>query len=180
MRYFVNQFPNLVEATAHIDKHKWRDTAVQLMKSVLQRIPATFKNCDGGLYVGIAGVAYTLYQLSNVNDLSEHHQEYLKAAEEYISVALGYSQSKQCRDPPASFLLGTAGVYAVASAIHQRTGDAATSQTLANKYADLSSLLLSGDQAKRHDAKIYDELFVGRAGYLCGALFMEKALGRKV
>lgn len=66
-----------------------------------------------------------------------------------------------------AFLSGNAGVYAVAAVIFHSAGDTKHFKKYLDKYLDLAKI------CKSSSLDIDDnELFVGRAGYLCGALWL--------
>lgn len=81
---------------------------------------------------------------------------------------MNFRYEKRTKHLP-SFILGNGGVYAVASAIFQASGDNNSSAMYRDKYLRVGQICKSpflecGD----------DELFVGRAGYLCGAIWLAK------
>ena len=47
----------------------------------------------------------------------------LTRARNYMDVSLSYTLGKQNRDPPASFLLGGAGVFAVGALLYHEIGN---------------------------------------------------------
>jgi len=77
------------------------------------------------------------------------------------------------RDPTAAFLLGPAGAYAVGSLVYADTAQTAASIELREKYRALAAACQPVN-ALRHGS---DELFVGRAGYICGALLLNRKFG---
>lgn len=71
------------------------------------------------------------------------------------------------------FLLGKAGVYAVGAVLGKVSGnESLMKQCLAN-YARVAPICKSLDFLKCGS----DELFVGRAGYLLGAVWLHEQLG---
>jgi len=98
MRYFANKLADFVAGSrVTVDKQLWTGVINSLVDQVVQGQPPTFKNCDGGLYVGCAGVAYMLYYLAQAEVLAEKRQELLTRARNYTDVALSYAGSKHCR-----------------------------------------------------------------------------------
>ena len=175
MRYFVNKLADFAAGShANLDKSRWRTAVLGSLDSIIKGQPPTFKNCDGGLYVGCSGIAYMFYYLANSENFAEQKQELLTRARNYIDVSLSYCESKQNRDPAAAFLLGNGGVYAVASLIYADIGEKSKSDELNRKYLALSSVC----QPVNYLPSGSDELFVGRAGYLCGAVLLNKKFGQ--
>lgn len=86
----------------------------------------------------------------------------------YMSYFLGNSR----HDEP-SFLLGKAGHYAVGAVLGHVTGNQQLTDECVHRYVSAADICKPIDFF-RHGG---DELFVGRAGYLCGALWMQQKLG---
>lgn len=72
--------------------------------------------------MGCAGVAYMFYYLAQSEPLAHMRDDLMTKARNYMDVSLSYSLGKRCRDPPASFLLGGAGVFAVGALIYYDLG----------------------------------------------------------
>lgn len=148
---------------------------VATVDKVLKKIPVDISDCDGGLYDGPAGVAYMLYHVSECPLFSEHRDVYLKRAKQIIDVSVRYVDAEPDKNMRAAFLLGGAGIYAVAAMIYKSLGLADFVKPL-TKFRNLwevcapISFLECGS----------DELFVGRAGYLCAALVLKQKLGIEV
>lgn len=178
MRYFVNRLTDYAPGVASavlVDTVYWKEATRRLIDSILKHLTPTLDNCDGGLYVGCAGVAYALYYLSVSEPFADLKDPLLAKAREYIDVAVGYTKKKS-RDPETAFLLGSAGVWAVGSVICDATGDPDAAKDLRARYR-----AVAGDVVPikflRHGS---DELFVGRAGYLCGARFLNHVYDREI
>jgi len=77
------------------------------------------------------------------------------------------------------FICGDAGVNAVAAASYRQFGQS-DHKKLARTY--LERFQNGVAECKPIDSAEHgeDELFVGRAGYLCGVLWLEKIFGRKI
>uniref|UniRef100_A0A672GY88 LanC-like protein 3 n=1 Tax=Salarias fasciatus TaxID=181472 RepID=A0A672GY88_SALFA len=140
---------------------------------ILKKVPVD--DCDGGLYDGPAGVAYMLYHVSECPLFSEQRELYLQAAKRIIDVSVRYVDAEPDKNMRAAFLLGGAGIYAVAALIYKSLGSADFVKPL-TKFRNLwevcapISFLECGS----------DELFVGRAGYLCAALVLKQRLGMEI
>lgn len=175
MRFFPNLFQDFVPGTrVHIDKEHWVNQVSQIAESVVQGMPATHDNCDGGLYVGNAGIAYMFYWLSQNDAFKDMRPAYLEHAIAYAKVSQEYV--KNANRDQASFILGEAGVHAISCLIRQAAGDANTADKFAQKYAKLADICLPMNFLRCGS----DELFVGRAGYLCGVLNLSKQLGKQI
>ncbi|CAI9736988.1 3 [Octopus vulgaris] len=178
MRYFPNT-NNDVESGSlvTINKKKWIDSIENIVKLIINKMPASsLENCDGGLYVGNAGVAYMLYCLTKSDALGDELKKYCaEQCRVYFDAALNFAESTNDRDPAVSFLLGKAGVYSVGTAISSLNGDQAQVERFINEYISL------GELCKPIIIFPYgsDELFVGRAGYLFGSFFINNVLQRE-
>uniref|UniRef100_A0A667YKC5 LanC-like protein 3 n=1 Tax=Myripristis murdjan TaxID=586833 RepID=A0A667YKC5_9TELE len=144
---------------------------IATVDKILKKVPLDSSDCDGGLYDGPAGVAYMLFHVSECALFSEQRDAYLKTAKQIIDVSVRYVDAEQDKNMRAAFLLGGAGIYAVAAMIYKSMGLADFVKPL-TKFRNLwevcapISFLECGS----------DELFVGRAGYLCAALVLKQKL----
>lgn len=77
------------------------------------------------------------------------------------------------RSEEAAFLLGKAGHYAVGAVLGKYTGNQQLTDECLQRFNAAANVCKPLDFF-RHGA---DELFVGRAGYLCGALWLQQKLG---
>lgn len=152
-----------------------RAAVVATVERVLKTVPADISDHDGGLYDGPAGVAYMLYHVGECPLFAEHRDAYLRTAKQIIDASARYADAEPDKNMRAAFLLGGAGVYAVAAMIYKSLGLADFVKPL-TKFRNLwevcapISFLECGS----------DELFVGRAGYLCAALVLRQKLGIEV
>lgn len=171
MRHFVNQLPDFLSGSRiHIDHVYFKNAVAELLKQIVEGMPPTFDNCDGGLYVGCAGVAYMFYYLAKSDVFADMREDLLTRARNYTEVSLSYATSKRNRDPPAAFLLGSAGVYATGGLVYSALQQKQASDELLKKYLALGSVCQPIDYLDCGS----DELFVGRAGYLCGAMTLNQ------
>uniref|UniRef100_A0A3B5MP28 LanC-like protein 3 n=1 Tax=Xiphophorus couchianus TaxID=32473 RepID=A0A3B5MP28_9TELE len=127
---------------------------VAKIDKILKKIQVDISDCDGGLYDGPAGVAYMLYHVSECPLFSEQRDVYLKTPDQNMR---------------AAFLLGGAGIYAVAAMIYKSLGLADFVKPL-TKFRNLWEVCAPINFLECGS----DELFVGRAGYLCAALVLNK------
>ncbi|XP_061698162.1 lanC-like protein 3 [Syngnathoides biaculeatus] len=150
---------------------------VATLDRILQKVPlfSDQDECDGGLYDGPAGVAYMLYHVSECPLFSERRDAYLKAAKRIIDVSVRHADAEPDRSMRAAFLLGGAGVYAAAAMIYRSLGLADFVKPL-TKFRNLWEVC-----APVHFLECgSDELFVGRAGYLCAALVLKQKLAIEI
>lgn len=148
---------------------------VATVDKVLKKIPVDISDCDGGLYDGPAGVAYMLYHVGECPLFSDHRDVYLKTAKQIIDASVKYVDAEPDKNMRAAFLLGGAGVYAVAAMIYKSLGLADFVKPL-TKFRNLWEVCAPINFLECGS----DELFVGRAGYLCGALVLKQKLGIEV
>uniref|UniRef100_A0A3B3QCT2 LanC-like protein 3 n=1 Tax=Paramormyrops kingsleyae TaxID=1676925 RepID=A0A3B3QCT2_9TELE len=139
------------------------------IEKIMKKVPVDSSECDGGLYDGPAGVAYMLYYVSECPLFSKQRDTYLKNAKQIIDVSVKYVDREQDKNLRVAFLLGGAGIYAVATMVYKAMGFSDFVKPL-TKFRNLwevcapISFLECGS----------DELFVGRTGYLCAALLLKQ------
>ncbi|KAL0820628.1 hypothetical protein ABMA28_006465 [Loxostege sticticalis] len=167
VRYFQNPFEDYQPgAELMIMKDDINRQITDHVKSITKRLQPTRKNVDGGLYVGVTGVAFMFHYLSKNPLLSENKRQYLEKAMEYLKPALETSAGDK-----TSFLLGDAGTYALAAVLMKELGDEQY-QDMLKMYKSLYNQFLNPKFLKCGG----DEFFVGRAGYLAGALWCSREL----
>ena len=178
MRYFENKLPDFnPESPVQVDKAKWHDNIIAIVKTIVERMPPDPSTCDGSLYVGNAGVGYMLWYLANHEDFKIERNEYREQAMMYVKVNLDCAKRGGfSRDPQAAFVLGQAGVVALSALVYKAVGDEKMSQKYVNYYADLAEACKKIDFFRNGS----DELLVGRAGYLSGVLTLQQKIGGKV
>lgn len=179
MRFFQNKLADFVpEKPVSIDKSKWHDNVVAIVKTIVERMPPDPSTCSDGLYVGNLGVGYMLYYLATHESFQNERQEYLEQAFVYAKVNSEYiGRGGMKSSPPSSFILGQAGVWALNSMLFKTVGDEKSSDRYSAQYAQLSEYCKKIDFFGRNGS---DELFVGRAGYLSGILALQQKIGKKV
>ncbi|KAJ6667629.1 hypothetical protein lerEdw1_016750 [Lerista edwardsae] len=133
--------------------------------------------CQGGLYSGVAGVAYMLYHVAQCPLFSQARDSYLRLAKQLVDACVRYEEGwgEGDADTRTAFLLGGAGVYAVAALVYQALGLPDWARPL-GKFRELCDLYVPITFLECGS----DELFVGRAGYLCAALVLKQKLGLEV
>lgn len=137
---------------------------------------AAASSCQGGLYGGVAGVAYMLYHVSQSPLFAGARERYLRSAKRLIDAcARAEEWGEPDADTRAAFLLGGAGVYAVATLVYHALGRSDYVQPL-GKFRSLCAVCAPVSFLECGS----DELFVGRAGYLCAALVLKQKLAQEV
>lgn len=171
VRYFQNPFEDYkLGATTLINREDLTHQIDEYLKNITKHLVPSRKTVDGGLYVGITGVAYMFYCLSQNSFLTDKKSVLLQKGVEYIKPALETSAGDK-----TSFLLGDAGTYAVAIVLYHEIGDEQSCEllksfkSLYNSYLHPKFLKCGGD-----------ELFVGRAGYLAGVLWISRELKAEI
>lgn len=129
-------------------------------------------DCDGGLYVGLGGVGYMLWYAST----KLHNKDYLSTAQKFLTKNAAYYKSGGRLRPSESlgFLLGKPGIDAVLAVLSQEMG--IDNSTHLNAFKGCAEPLLQPDPLGRGS----DEMLVGRAGYILGALWLKDCLGTEV
>ncbi|XP_064627723.1 lanC-like protein 3 [Lineus longissimus] len=176
VRYFKNNLGDFVcgrsahEVEGDIDRSYWKKIIKSTVDTILKGQPPRKPGSggDGGLYVGVAGVAYMYYYVAQCEVFSSERYDYLNTARDYIEVALESAVVE--KHDEHSFLLGGAGAYAVGSIIFKALGQQDVATKLVNDYARLAKKVVPLNFLRCGS----DELFVGRAGYLCGALALTR------
>ncbi|OWJ99106.1 LANCL3 [Cervus elaphus hippelaphus] len=137
---------------------------------------AAASSCQWGLYGGVAGVAYMLYHVSQSPLFAGARERYLRSAKRLIDAcARAEEWGEPDADTRAAFLLGGAGVYAVATLVYHALGRPDYVQPL-GKFRALCAVCAPVSFLECGS----DELFVGRAGYLCAALVLKQKLAQEM
>lgn len=123
-RYFINTMQDhAIGENVTIMESQWRTKILQTLQEICRGQPPLEADGDGGLYVGVGGVAFMFYHLSQSDVLTDRRDELLCRGLEYATAAIKYVE-KQREDPgqKSALLLGDAGVHAVAAAIYLALG----------------------------------------------------------
>ena len=59
-----------------------------LLQIIHKNCPPTPENCEGGVYVGTAGIAYSFYHVAMSGAFEENREQFLNTAEKYIKVCV--------------------------------------------------------------------------------------------
>lgn len=171
VRYFPNTYEDLKSgALLAIENTEIIPQINDHVANITKRLQPSRNNVDGGLYVGVTGIALMFYRLSKNPVLSENREIYLEKGLEYLQPALEKSAGDK-----TSFLLGDAGTYAVATVLKKESGKGNYMDTL-EQYQGLYNQYLHPKFLKCGG----DEFFVGRAGFLAGALWLQRELKTQV
>ena len=183
-RYFTNHLHDFdTNLTKEAIQSNYKSDIIQeidnIVGLIVSRVKADPRAEDGGLYVGLSGIAYGLFYTSQSSHLTAESRELCRTtAGKNLEASLEYcckkSETKNCTG--AAFLLGHLGVYAFAAVFYERTGDTAKSEEYVKKFVSLHKMCKPVDFL----ACGGDELLVGRAGYLCGALYLQQELGENI
>ncbi|CAL8267124.1 unnamed protein product [Lota lota] len=150
-------------------------TVIATVDNILKRVPLDSGDYDGGLYDGPAGVAYMLFHVTECALFSEQRDAYLKTAKQIIDASVRHVDADRDINTRAAFLLGGAGIYAVAAMIYKAMGLAEFVKPL-TKFRNLWEVCAPINFLECGS----DELFAGRAGYLCAALVLKQKLGLEI
>ena len=184
-RYFVNEYCVHEEMIASCVTSMRRNiydsqcAAKINLRKILQRIvdkePPERAETDGGLYVGASGISYAFLRLAEHNLLKAETDKHLSLAEHYLRSSLAMVQRHGTRSG-TGFLLGDWGILAVGAVLATVQGDEKTASEFVKRY------IATGVRCKEVNFLKCgsDEFFVGRAGYLYGALWLNHTMKKVV
>lgn len=119
-RYFVNTLQDYrVGYEAFADKN-WHSQIQQTVKIITDGQKTSVKAAAGGLYVGVAGIGYMFYHMSLSPTFVGERCKLLEKGLEYIQPALEYAERNKSQK--SAFLVGNAGIYAIAAAVYHTLG----------------------------------------------------------
>ncbi|GFS71219.1 lanC-like protein 3 [Nephila pilipes] len=174
-RYFINKLNDSVGAFVEIPKIDIKNLCMRYVEYIFSQ-KSTKDQVDGGLYVGSSGIGYMCYYLSQHQQFTEKKQEFLEKSLYYMKQSLDDANLPRNRDMLSAFLLGGSGTYAVAAALMKALGKEKESGVYLQQYISFGDMCVDPDYLGIGS----DELLVGRAGYLCGVLFLQKIFGSEV
>ncbi|VEN57357.1 unnamed protein product, partial [Callosobruchus maculatus] len=173
VRYFPNPKPDYQQETGtpSIPKEDLKNNLSEILDKITSHIKPIEKNGGNGIYLGTGGIAYMYYHLSKIPTLEAERSDFLNKAVEYLKPALMVASctAHKKKDVP-SFILGNCGIYAVAAAVFNATGDESQCKQFIQMYYEAATICKDFNFLSCGS----DELFVGRAGYVLGALWMAK------
>jgi len=168
-RYFKNVFSDCQEVDPSTSYDFWKDNVNHLIECISQN---TSSFSDNDLYTGTTGIAYMFYHLSTSEGFKNNSTALLNKAVA-VSRLMGHNLSEKYS---SQFICGNAGVNAVNAAIYHQIGDEKTAEMYLEFFKNGLAICKPINFFKPGG----DELFVGRAGYLFGLLWLEKVFSRKI
>lgn len=169
-RYFPNKSPDYqgCESSAEVLQEFTKTFVEKIVQDIEKSIQPTKKTAQEGLYLGTTGISYMYYHLSKNPAFIPQRTRYLTKALQYLAPAIEISKQSSKLDIP-SFILGNCGIYAVASVIYHAFNNKTQSDHFRQLYQDAANICKEPNFLNCGS----DELFVGRAGYILGALWLE-------
>jgi len=168
-RYFKNVLLDGQEVDSNTSHDFWKDNVYRLVECISQN---TALSSDNDLYTGTTGIAYMFFHLSTSEGLKNESAALLNKAVA-VSRLMGHNLSEKCS---CQFICGDAGVNAVNAAICHQIGDEKTAKMYLERFKNGLAVCKPINFFKPGG----DELFVGRAGYLYGILWLEKVFNKKI
>ncbi|XP_043393966.1 lanC-like protein 3 isoform X2 [Chelonia mydas] len=136
-RCFANRFGDYAGSLPAGQRH---EAVVPWVASTIERILQQVPPLEGG--GGLAGVAYMLHHAARCPLLAPARDTYLRAARRLVDACVRYEEERgePDADTRAAFLLGGAGVYAVAALVYQALGLPDFGRLL-GRFRELSQML---------------------------------------
>ncbi|KAF5280888.1 hypothetical protein FQR65_LT03037 [Abscondita terminalis] len=157
LRYFPNTLKDCgVSNNLEMSEDHVKSEVNNMIDNIVKNLKPVELNAEDGLYLGTAGISYIVF----IENAMQYLEPSLVVAQKYAS---------NVKDVP-SFLLGNCGIYAIAAVLYNITKK--------NEQCDYYKQLFyeAGNTCKEMNFLDCgsDELFVGRAGYICAALWLAK------
>ncbi|CAH1710194.1 unnamed protein product [Aphis gossypii] len=168
-RYFDNVFSDGQEVSPNMYYDFFKQNVHTLMEDISLN---TSLSPDNDLYTGTTGIAYMYYHLATSERFKNDSPILLNKAVEVSRLMRQNSSEKYS----SQFICGDAGVNAVNAAIFHKIGDDKTAEMYLEHFKNGLAVCKPINFFKPGG----DELFVGRAGYLFGLLWLEKVFNRKI
>jgi hypothetical protein len=122
-RYFINTLQDYQLGYETFAGKNWNSKIQKTVNIITDRQKPSVKAADGGLYVGVAGIGYMFYHMSLSPTFVGEKSKLLEKGLEYIRSALAYAESnKRDKSQISAFVLGNAGIYAIAAAVYHAVG----------------------------------------------------------
>ncbi|CAH0559452.1 unnamed protein product [Brassicogethes aeneus] len=174
LRYFINAYPDYnvnSDGIPDVPREELKLKVNEIINRIVDKVQAIEKNAGDGLYLGTAGISYMYYHLSKNIIFREEQTDLLGEAVKFLKPAINVAtyNTRHPADLP-SFVLGNCGIYAVSAAIYEALGDSNTSKLFVQLYQETGRVCREPKFLNCGS----DELFVGRAGYVLGALWLSK------
>lgn len=168
-RYFENIFSDSHESVLNSSYDFWKDKVKSLMECVAQNAFSSTKNT---LYTGTTGIAYMFYRLAIADEYKNNSLFFLNKAIQILKLKENNYEQKRV----SQFMSGDAGVNAVNAVIYHLVGNAGMAKMYLDRFKNGIAKCKSTSSLEPGE----DELFVGRAGYLFGVLWLEKVFGKTI
>ncbi|BHF59909.1 LanC-like protein 3 [Sparganum proliferum] len=138
---------------------------------------------DGCLYTGCIGIAWAAIRVARTAGTNpEVATRLLQDARQLVEQTLHCAAQdagggrRADREQQLAFLVGLPGVWLVAATLYHHLGLMAERNKYITKYAELSPHFVPESVFPQGS----DELFIGRAGYLCGLYELQQTTGEEV
>lgn len=170
-RYFPNLFSDSQDIILNFTYHAIMKNKTHSLERCVNKNAPSSSYTD--LYTGTSGIAFMYYCLAT----SDHYdtlmrETFLKKAVEILKLKeYKFNEKKSCQ-----FICGDAGVNAIHAAVYHIIGDEKTSEIYVENFKRGLTICKPIDFYMPGG----DELFVGRAGYLYGVLWLEKQIGQQI
>lgn len=166
-RYFKNTLSDSEGAISNLSYEFWKDKVNYLVECISLNASLSTEET---LYTGTSGIAYMFYHLATSDKFKNESEMFLNKAITVLQLKGNQFHLKS----NGKFICGDAGINAVNASIYNLIGD----DKMAEMY--LTHFKKGIADFKQTNLAEKDELFVGRAGYLYGILWLEKVFGRKI
>uniref|UniRef100_A0A1B0G9X1 LanC-like protein 3 homolog n=1 Tax=Glossina morsitans morsitans TaxID=37546 RepID=A0A1B0G9X1_GLOMM len=179
-RYFTNPFPDYVDPRStpyEFDEKHVKHLIAVYVDGVLEKCSPGYDDEEmrGDLYIGNAGIAYMFWKMSRSPQTQALYPA-LKHAHDFICNAKANTHRyKKPSAEPFSFLYGNAGIYAVSAAVSH---DLKLMQELSDDLVNFKAGITSSKALSRTQYG-WDEMLLGRAGYLAGCYWLNDIMPRK-
>ncbi|CAL8102070.1 unnamed protein product [Orchesella dallaii] len=170
-RWFDNPYPDYQSGVEQLPNlENVRKLAMEKVEQVFEK---GSRDGDGGLYVGAVGCTYMFLHIMDKLTEQERVKLLPLAINAFQLQSVYFQQNPGNKTDEPAFLLGKAGHYAVGAVLGHITGNQQLTQECLQRFVAAANVCKPIDFFKAGG----DELFVGRAGYLCGALWLQQKLG---
>lgn len=168
-RYFKNPFSDSPANALNTSFEYWKNRVYNLTECIGKNASTS---SDNDLYTGTAGIAYMYYRLAISDGFKNDYNMFMNKAIEVSKLKV----SNFGQNSISQFICGDAGVNAVNAAIYHQMGDEKMAEMYLNNFRNGITICKPIDFFRPGG----DELFVGRAGYLYGVLWLEKVFNKKI
>ncbi len=175
MRYFPNPYED--PSKVAYDTNATKANIAGILSSLTDRnnLGSCTRDVDGGLYVGPAGIAYALWYAAKNGAVGDPAGT-LRCAHDIIKFHASEMLRQRGHDRPAAkvgFLIGQSGVHAVHAVISSAVGEREEAERCLQSFAAAAPIACTEFNGRNGS----DELLVGRAGYVMGALWLRQHFG---